>query len=220
MPIGSRHWTEASPSISKIINKHWMIIRNSFEKVDDFKTPPLMSYRRSQNIRDRVVKTCVPSIKGQRFIGRARMGSFPCLNCINCSLMRKGEIFTHPMTKEQYKLKHYMTCNSDWVIYVMWCPCELLYVGETKCEFKTRIANHRYTIRKKRTDLPVPKHFCELGHSEKDIRFMLLEHIPLPPKGGDRLTILKKRELWWIYHLNTLKPNGLNIDFKVTANMI
>lgn len=106
----------------------------------------------------------------------------------------------HPTTKEQFKIRQYLTCTSDWVIYVLWCPCSHLYVKETKCEFKVRLNNHRYTIRKCRKDLPVYKHFVEAGHLERDIRFMILEQIPTPIRGGDRLAKLKMRELWWIHH--------------------
>lgn len=93
------------------------------------------------------------------------------------------------------------------MIYVLRCPCNLLYVGETTCECKPRYNPHRYTIGKRR--LPVPKHFAESNHS--DVRFMLVDHIA--PRGGDRLTLLKKREPEWIFKLNTLGPRGLNVDF-------
>lgn len=215
-------FSEASPAVAKIIRKHWPILTNSFPKIEGFHIPPLMSYRRSSNLKDRLVKTCTPGpTRGQqRFIGKPKVGCFPCLNCISCPLMSKGDTFTHPHTAEQYKIKQYLTCTTDWVVYVLWCPCGLLYVGETKNEFKTRLNNHRYSIRKARNDLPVPKHFSESKHTERDIKFMLLQHIPPPNRGGDRLTILKKCELSWIFRLNSLRPNGLNVDFKVTNNMI
>lgn len=96
-------------------------------------------------------------------------------------------------------IKQYMTCDTEWVIYALWCPCNLVYIGETKCDFRTRLNNHPYTKRKGRTDLPVSKYFLDLQHNERDIRYMLLEHIPQPRRGGDRLTILKKKELAWIF---------------------
>lgn len=208
---------EFGSKIAGVINKHWPIMTNTFPSIPEFQTRPLMSYRRPQNLKDRLVKTCLPSNKQstQRTLSKVKPGNYPCRNCISCSLMFKGDSFTHPLTKEVFKIRHFMTCSTDWVVYIIWCPCQLLYVGETKCEFKVRLNNHRYTIRKQRADLPVSKHFLDAGHSEKDLKFMLLEHIPLPPRGGDRLAILMKRELWWIFRLNTLKPHGLNVDFKI-----
>lgn len=215
-------FSEASSHIAKIIRKHWSIITCSYPNIDEFHIPPLMSYRRSANLKDRLVKSCVPGpMKGQqRYIGKPKLGGFPCLNCISCPLMQKGDTFTHPHTLEKFKINQYLTCTTDWVVYVLWCPCGLLYVGETKNDFKTRLNNHCYSIRKGRIDLPVPKHFSELQHTERDVKFMLLQHIPQPSRGGDRLTLLKKCELSWIYRLNTLKPHGLNVDFKVTNNML
>lgn len=92
-------------------------------------------------------------------------------------------------------------------------------MGETKCKFKVRLNNHRYTIRKKRADLPVPKHFLDAGHTERDLRFMILEQIPFPQRSGDRLVLLRNKELWWIFRLNTLKSHGLNVDFKISGIM-
>lgn len=84
---------------------------------------------------------------------------------------------------------------------------------------KTRLNQHRYSIRKKRLDLPVSKHFVDANHSERDLKFMILDHIPIQRTGGDRILRLKKKELMWIHTLNTLNPNGLNVDFKVLPGM-
>ncbi|XP_056411454.1 uncharacterized protein LOC130355400 [Hyla sarda] len=72
----------------------------------------------------------------------------------------------------------------------------LLYVGETTGDFKTRINHHRYTIRKKRQDLPVVKHFDELGHIERQLRSMLLDHIPPLKKGGDPTRDSGEQRTW------------------------
>lgn len=92
-------------------------------------------------------------------------------------------------------------------------------MGETTCDLKTRLNNHRYTIRKKRLDLPVSKHFTEAGHSEWDIKCMSVDHIPPLRWGGDRLTHLKRKELEWIFNVDALKPQGLNVEFKTTSQM-
>lgn len=77
-----------------------------------------------------------------------------------------------------------MTCNTDGVVYVLWCPCDLLYVGETKCDFTTR----------GRVGFPVSKHFLYFKHNERDLRFMLVDYVLQPLRGGEKLTALKKGE--------------------------
>lgn len=49
---------------------------------------------------------------------------------------------------------------------------------------------------------------------------MIVDVVPQPKRGGDRLSILKKCKLKWIYMLQSLKTKGLNIEFKVTQNML
>lgn len=84
----------------------------------------------------------------------------------------------------------------------------------------TRLNNHRHTIRKGRIDLLVPKHFQDCGHSKWDLSFMIVDHIPPLKRGGDRLLLLKKRELRWIHQLGSLKPGGLNIELKISSKMV
>lgn len=75
-------------------------------------------------------------------------------------------------------------------------------------------------LEKKRLDLPVSKHFIEAGHNEWDIQFMIVDTVPHPRRGGDRLSIHKKCKLKWIYMLLSLKPKGLNVEFKVSQSML
>lgn len=89
--------------------------------------------------------------------------------------MHKGETFVHPHTGKNFEIKHFLTCNSEWIIYVLWCPGKLLYVGETTCSFKTRMNNT--FIRKARLDLPVAKYFTGHHNTEWDLRAMIVDHI-------------------------------------------
>lgn len=133
--------------------------------------------------------------------------------------MAKGESFTHPKINHTYQINHYLTCSSTYVIYVLWCPCRLLYVGETRDDMHTCLNQHRYSIRKGCLDLPVSKHFTEAKHLEKDLKFIMIDHIPTQRRGGDRILKLKKKELMWIHELNTLSPFGLNMEYKLLPGM-
>lgn len=85
---------------------------------------------------------------------------------------------------------------------------------------KTRLNNHRQSIRNKRKYLPVSEHFAEKKHKESDLRFIILDHVKPLERGGDRLVLQKENELRLIFHLDTLKPKGLNVEFRVTGGTV
>lgn len=144
-------YNDLSPNISRILNNHWSVLKNSFPEVEEFKAPPLMSYRRTRNVKDLLVKSEVRKDMGsvQTYICPPKMGCFPCLGCVNCKLIKKGSSIQHPNTGKIMNIRHFLTCNSEWVVYLLWCPCSLYYVGETTCMLKMRLNGHRQSIRKK-----------------------------------------------------------------------
>lgn len=95
-------YNDLSPKISRILNKHWPIMRpiiySSFPEIEEFKAPPLMSYRRSRNLNNHLMKSEVQknACTTQKYIHTPKMGSFPCLGCVNCRLMNKGSSFQLP----------------------------------------------------------------------------------------------------------------------------
>ncbi|CAH2299960.1 Hypothetical predicted protein, partial [Pelobates cultripes] len=48
---------------------------------------------------------------------------------------------------QQIKLKGFFTCQTDFVVYLLKCPCGLGYVGKTICDFKERVSQHKTSIR-------------------------------------------------------------------------
>ncbi|CAJ0945223.1 unnamed protein product [Ranitomeya imitator] len=96
----------------------------------------------------------------QRFLCNPKKGTFPCLNCNQCSNVLKGDTIYHPHTGRQYNIDNFFTCNSNFVVCLIKCPCGLLYVGETTQAIKDRILKHKSTIRCKNLLLPIPHHFC------------------------------------------------------------
>lgn len=78
-----------------------------------------MSYCRTTNLKDRLVRNEI-SVKPetrQSFLTRPRMGMFSCLSCTNCKLMHKGATFVYPRTNVSFKIQHFLTCSSSWIIY-------------------------------------------------------------------------------------------------------
>ena len=45
------------------------------------------------------------------------------------------------------------------------------------------------------------------------LRYTAIEKVTQPKRGGNFENTILKREAFWISHLGTLSPNGLNQDF-------
>ena len=95
------------------------------------------------------------------------------------------------------------------------CPCGLSYIGKTSRALKTRIAEHRSTIRNNVITSPVAVHFNKAGHNVSTLRYTGIELVQSPRRGGDVNNMLLKRELFWIHTLQTLAPKGLNEDYDI-----
>ncbi|OCT91955.1 hypothetical protein XELAEV_18015012mg [Xenopus laevis] len=141
---------------------------------------------------------------------------FPCLRCVQCLYGLKelfsGKEIIHPRTRQIIQLRGHYTCVSKFAIYVLTCPCGLIFIGKTTPMVKSRVSQHHSSINLGNTTSPVSKHFLYKGHTADQLRFMLLETVPLLKRGGDRELKLKRREVWWIKKLKSLYPTGLNKD--------
>ncbi|OCT94650.1 hypothetical protein XELAEV_18012333mg [Xenopus laevis] len=140
---------------------------------------------------------------------------YPCLDCKQCRHVIKGKSFLHPGTGESIQIRGYHTCLTQFVVYAIVCPCGMIYVGETIQKVKSRISQHKSTIKFGNTALPLSRHFKEKGHTVEQLRFMVLEYVPPLVRGGDREFRLKQREVWWMKILNSLHPAGLNKDYNL-----
>ncbi|OCT58485.1 hypothetical protein XELAEV_18002044mg [Xenopus laevis] len=98
--------------------------------------------------------------------------------------------------------------------YMLSCAHVVRFMlGETVQKVKSRISQHKSTIKSGNLALPLSRHFKEFGHMADQLRFMVLETVPPLKRGGDRELRLKQREVWWINKLNSLHPHGLNKDY-------
>ena len=73
------------------------------------------------------------------------------------------------------------------------------------------MSEHKSSIRRKDPNYPVAIHFNEANHDISTFRFVGIEQVKLPRRGGNLDALLKKREAFWIHSLQTLvHPKGLN----------
>lgn len=140
--------------------------------------------------------------------GNAIKGTSRCGSCQSCEGIISGEIFTFNQIRIQ--AQELWTCNTSNVVYLLLCPCNLGYVGETSRTMKLRLTEHRSAIKTRKMAAPLALHFSEFHHTPSQIRWRILEKIHTPnSNGGDK--IRKKREVYWIFSLNTFS-HGLNND--------
>ncbi|OCT83342.1 hypothetical protein XELAEV_18025881mg [Xenopus laevis] len=125
----------------------------------------------------------------------------------------KGNSFFHPHSGKKYSIKIYYPCESTYVIYLLKCPCGLLYVCETTQKICDRISKHKSTIRREMLALPVPAHFHTASHSVSQLKFQVIDSVEEPRRGGNRLMMLKKLEMLWIHKLDTIWHRGLNREY-------
>ncbi|CAJ0925968.1 unnamed protein product [Ranitomeya imitator] len=87
--------------VQSTIRRHWNILSKSYPTVPEFKAPFLPCFKRARNLKDRLVKADIGSglvVPKQTFLQTQKRGTFPCLNCLQCSNVQKGSSVFHPQT--------------------------------------------------------------------------------------------------------------------------
>ena len=112
-----------------------------------------------------------------------------------------------------YRTETKVCCHSTNLIYCISClDCGKQYVSQTKNNVITRINNHLSTIRLM-DDLPIPTHMqAHNSNHNPSIRVHILEFIRAPPSSVKSQELRDMIERKWITRLNTLVPQGLNLQ--------
>ncbi|CAJ0962820.1 unnamed protein product [Ranitomeya imitator] len=107
-----------SSLVQSTIRRHWNILSKSYPTVPEFKAPFLPCFKRARNLKDRLVKADIGSgsvVPKQTFLHTQKRGTFPCLNCLQCSNVQKGSSVFHPQTGKAIPIKGFYTCESTFV---------------------------------------------------------------------------------------------------------
>ncbi|XP_069473373.1 uncharacterized protein [Ambystoma mexicanum] len=208
-------YSRQSFQVGRCIKKHWGILHSDPLLQELFPKTPMMAFKRGHNLRDKLVRAEKPPKEKQMLLSSRKKGTYPCLACIHCNNVIKGESVTHPLTGKKYKLKDFATCISTGVVYAIKCPCGKLYVGQTSRAVKERITEHKSNIRCKNVKSPLARHFLQSSHTVAQVKYMVLEVVKKSYRGGDYQSTLSRREKYWIDLLDTLSPRGLNEEFSL-----
>ncbi|OCT90286.1 hypothetical protein XELAEV_18018898mg [Xenopus laevis] len=124
------------------------------------------------------------------------------------------------VTNKIYSIKQFVNCNSIGIIYLIICSkCNKKYVGCTTRSLKERIREHINHINNtKCSNKTNTRHFMECNNSNlKYFSVQGIEHVKTGIRGGDIVPRLRKREVYWIFYLQTRLPLGFNFTFDVTS---
>ncbi|XP_078515055.1 uncharacterized protein LOC144773834 [Lissotriton helveticus] len=198
-------YSHLSNQIKNIVNKNWKILNQNREIQLD---KPLFSFRRNKTIKNSLVHTYpIAKEKQLTLSGNLASGNFKCGTCSICPQCIVGSKLEH--NGKNLKPTTFNNCRSQNVIYLLLCPCNLGYVGETGRELRIRVLEHKSAIRTSKINAPLTEHYKEKKHSCDDIRWFILEKVRQNRRGGDGDRLRKRREQWYLCYLNTI-DKGLN----------
>ena len=197
------------PDITGILRQYHHLLQQSETMKHVASQVPLVTFRRPRNLKN--------------FLVRGKLGSYshpqpvigPCnkSRCQVCMFVDSGTTVTSCSTNKSHRIKCPKgDCDTCCVVYVLTCKlCNLQYVGSTVSKFRLRFNNHRSRIR-------------NFTHSTVDDCFRLYEYFSNHSSSlVECLTVsfvecsvdeisLRQAETEWIWKLNTVFPNGLNVN--------
>ena len=210
----STQFNHCASQIRDIVKRHWYILQSENTLKDFCKAPPLFAFKRPPTIKNKVMYRTMTKPKPTTWLSIT--GMYRCGECACCNNTTATKTFPHPHTGKKIPIKGFINCKSTHIVYMLVCPCGQAYVGKTKRPLKQRISEHKTAIRTGNMDYAIAKHYAQANHgSPSSLRFYGIEQVTMPTRGGDILKKLSQREMFWIYTLNTMTPNGLNDDYSL-----
>ena len=165
-----------------------------------FSLPPLVAYKHPANIKDKVVRSKMPTRKRRIKRGMHHCGSH---SCRTCQLLETGKVARATASQEVVEINAEVNCQDSDVIYLITClHCKEQYIGETKHKLSVRFSQHQGYVKSR--EQTTGKHFSGRGHDILDMRITILEKLHKNDENH-----WKERESMWIRKFNT-KNKGIN----------
>ena len=101
------------PCISSIIQKHWRTMVQDPWMKEVFQNPPMVTYRRPPNLRDKLIRARIPDpprMRPKRLIPG-------CLNCPTCPYLEPGTVIQSSNTSKKIEINVTFSCRTRNVVY-------------------------------------------------------------------------------------------------------
>ena len=193
------------PPIGSLQAKHYrsMTSRDTYLK-EVFKRPPLIAFKRQQNLRELLVRARVAR-KETPYPTRQQRGMKKCgTACTACPHILEAK--SVKINGIPWNINRNFNCKSYNVVYAIICKkdrCKQTYIGETKRMVKYRLDEHRGYVNNL-VDTATGSHYTLPGHSLADLELIVLEQTRYKNDSNR-----KEREEYYIRKFNTVH-NGLN----------
>ena len=196
-----------------IFKKYWYILGEDRHLGEILTNQPRFTYRRAPNFGEQVVLKILDP-PNHRILKIDFKGFFSCRKCICCRTVKIHNRGKRQITGSDgsiFDINEFITCNTTHVVYLLWCPCGLLYVGRTKRLLRIRTAEHLANIKKGFKYHSFSVHFKEKHKKDPSLaQFCGIDCVHPTWRGSNRVRGLSQRETKWIFLLKCLFPRGLN----------
>jgi hypothetical protein len=156
--------------LPKTCHQYDPILHSSERQKLSHKSPPLIGFRRPNNLGDMLVHAKIekPNTSPGFHVGCGRK---TCVVCDNNTIQRE---------LDGQQIKQHLTCSSTNVIYQCWCDIHpnFNYIGQTSQTLKKRHYGHRSTV--KNGNEKFGQHFHEPGHGVEAIKHLKIAAIERP----------------------------------------
>ena len=203
VPLITTYHPDLSP-LRHTVDSLLPVLHTSQRLRNSIPEPPIVAHQRPRNLRDLLVRAELKPTWIEY------SGSSACLKsrCKTCQHIRSDTTFKSTVTGQTFLVRASATCKTENLIYLIECKlCKKQYVGETENRLHIRLNGHRSDITNKRLEKPVAHHFNLPGHSLGDLTITVIEKIHHPD-----VQLRRRCESYWIHHLKSLAPGGLNLE--------
>lgn len=212
-------FSDGAGELRTILRKNWNLLKMDPVIGADIPEHPMLTFRKARALRDSLTSSYIIKTTPSVF-GNELWGFFPCGKCKACVGSKRVLTYEVPGVEKPRPIKRFITCSTQYTVYCLNCSCGIKYIGSTIHQTKIQILEHTRAIKNCDMSYPVARHFKDEHNSNRDLlTFFALDHVPLHPKGGDRVTSLRRLESRYIIDLQTKIPESLNINDELETHL-
>lgn len=204
-----------------IVRRHWEVLRSDRVLGPLLPEKAKVIFRGAPSLRLKVAPNVLDPPVRPSFFHNLK-GFYPCRKCRVCKLNhcrdRKILSFSSTTTGARYNIRHFCTCETKNVVYMITCPCGKQYIGRTIRTFAIRVSEHITNIIKGKTNHSVPKHYLRAHDRDPSgTTFSVIDKFVPNWRGSNNVRGVSQQEVYWIYQLKTYMPYGLNVDWDINS---